>query len=368
MLDEKVLASAEFYAKAGHSCLASDPKRAKYLFTNACKKYHELAEQCPERRDEFYALYDHYYALANGESAPATSQTPKVKEKPVVKVEEKTPEEEFKDRQKVFEEASKELDELIGLNEVKEQVRSIIANQKINRYLLEENLPEDAAGSLNIKLLGNPGTGKTTVARILAKFYYGIGVLYTPNYVEAGRNTLVGQYQGQTAPLVHEKIENARDGVMFIDEVYSLNQGEGDSFGHEAIDQLTLEMDNHTKDIVFITAGYKEQFDRFAKVNPGIDSRFPITINFPDYNAEELYLIFASLCKKYMKIYSKEVESKLRENFVEVIKNKNEYFGNGRFVREYFNRVILSQKRRLAELNRRPTKLELQTIELIDLK
>ena len=193
--------------------------------------------------------------------------------------------------------AERELEQLVGLGSVKDELRKLIALQEVNVQRRHDGLSE-LGGSLHLILSGNPGTGKTTVARILADFYAGLGLLSKGHLIETDRSGLVGEYVGHTAVKVREVVEQALGGVLFIDEAYALasEQGQND-FGREAIDTLVKLMEDHRDDLAVFVAGYASEMPKFLAMNPGLPSRLGRTIDFPDYSVDELRKIFLLLAE-----------------------------------------------------------------------
>ena len=280
---------------------------------------------------------------------------------------------EFKVQTKMKEEESKEpeksgmeeLHELIGLNTVKHDVEEMVGLAKV-RKMREEKGMKQVPVSLHLVFSGNPGTGKTTVARILAKLYKEIGILSTGQLIETDRSGLVAGYVGQTAIKTSQKIEEAMGGVLFIDEAYALNQ-EGENFGQEAIDTILKAMEDHRDKFIVIVAGYTDLMKSFVESNPGLRSRFNKFFEFPDYTVEELQAIFMMQCKKYQYKLTEEAEAAIRDEITRMEAEKGENFANAREVRNLFERIITNQASRVADLEN-VDEDTLTTITLEDLK
>ena len=242
-----------------------------------------------------------------------------------------------------------ELSELIGLQKVKEDVQSLKNLIKIQQLRLRQGLPNTKV-SYHCVFTGHPGTGKTTVARIVAGIYKEMGILKKGHLVETDRSGLVAEYVGQTAPKTNAIIDKALDGVLFIDEAYSLVQGGENDFGAEAIATLLKRMEDDRDRLVVILAGYTNEIKEFIDSNPGLQSRFNRYICFDDYSAEDLLQIFKlNLRKSHYKI-KREAYDELGRYFTYKILNKDKNFGNGRFARNTFEKVVQNQANRLAKL------------------
>ena len=196
---------------------------------------------------------------------------------------------------------------------------------------------------------GNPGTGKTTIARILAKIYKDIGVLSKGQVVEVDRAGLVAEYIGQTAPKTMKKINEAKGGILFIDEAYTLSKGDSKDFGQEAIDTILKAMEDNREDFIVIVAGYPDLMNDFINSNPGLQSRFNKYIEFPDYNAEEMFEIFQMMCKKYEYTLEDDAFECVKKILDDLIINKDERFANARTVRNLFETAITKQASRLSK-------------------
>ncbi len=265
-----------------------------------------------------------------------------------------------------LEELMAELDSLIGLKDVKEEVKSLVNLVKVRSMRLEAGLPA-APVSLHMVFTGNPGTGKTTVARLLGELYAAIGALKTGQLVEVDRSGLVAGYVGQTAMKTAQVLEKALGGVLFIDEAYSLASGGENDFGREAIETLLKGMEDHRDELVVIVAGYSEPMERFISSNPGLESRFNKYIHFPDYTPDELRGIFLLNCSKNGYVLSEDADAALISLLTRLYENRDENFGNGRTVRNLFEDAVSRQANRLASLSS-PTRDELMTLLPQDLE
>ena len=268
-------------------------------------------------------------------------------------------------KQDKMNEALKELQTLIGLSEVKREVEALANFVKIQKERERKGLK--AVGlSYHCVFTGNPGTGKTTVARILAEIYKNLGILKKGHLVETDRSGLVAEYVGQTAVKTNKIIDSALDGVLFIDEAYSLVQGGGSDYGQEAIATLLKRMEDDRDRLVVVLAGYSEDMKRFIDSNPGLQSRFNRYIHFADYSAEELKQIFMLNVQKNQ--YKMDVDSltRLDEILTSAVEHKDKNFGNGRYVRNLFERTIQNQAMRLSTLPKITTEV-LSTITAEDL-
>lgn len=239
-----------------------------------------------------------------------------------------------------------ELNNLIGLENIKSDVKTIINILNMNKQRHSTGLPP-VPMSKHLVFTGNPGTGKTTVARLLAKIYKNVGLLSKGHLVEVDRASLVAGYVGQTAIKTSEKINEALGGVLFIDEAYTLAK-DGNDFGQEAIDTILKAMEDNRDDFIVIVAGYTDKMEKFINSNPGLKSRFSKYIDFADYSADELVQIFFSLCDKYGFKLTKGAEEKARDTIVSIEKNKTAEFANARDMRNMFEKMYTNIAMRIS--------------------
>lgn len=259
-----------------------------------------------------------------------------------------------------------ELNQLIGLEEVKEEVRSLANIVKVQKQREEMGL-KNTSMSYHCVFSGSPGTGKTTVARILARIYKDLGVIKKGHLVETDRSGLIGEYVGQTGPKTNNLIDSALGGVLFIDEAYALLDSKGGGYGDEAVATLLKRMEDDRDNLVVIVAGYRNEMKRFIDSNPGLQSRFTRYIDFPDYSGEDLYKIFMVRVKKYSYTLDAEADQYLRQTLDQVVANKSKNFGNGRYVRNLFEMCTTQQANRIAKLSN-PDKQQLCQMKREDIE
>ena len=275
-----------------------------------------------------------------------TEKAEKPAEKPAAQAEKPEQKEEIPPKEKI-EDLLAELDGYVGMDAIKTEVRSLINMVQVYKLRREHDLPTTDM-SLHMVFSGNPGTGKTTVARIMSRIYHSLDILSKGQLVEVDRSGLVAGYVGQTALKTQKVIEKAMGGVLFIDEAYALNGKSENDFGQEAIDTILKAMEDHRDDLVVIVAGYTELMDRFIHSNPGLESRFNRFLMFEDYTPEQMVAIFKMQCKKGCYVLAEGTEELVRDFISE--ESADDSFGNARGVRNLFEHILVAQNNRLAKM------------------
>jgi len=258
-----------------------------------------------------------------------------------------------------------ELDALVGLDRVKADVRQLINFLKVQKLREEQGL-KSLPASRHLVFYGNPGTGKTTVARLVAQIYRTLGVLRRGHLVETDRAGLVAGFVGQTAMKVRDVTTKALGGVLFIDEAYTLASGGANDFGQEAVETLLKMMEDHREDLVVIVAGYTGRMQEFLDSNPGLRSRFNKHIHFDDYGVEQLVKIFKTFCQKAEFKPTEGAEKELTSIFGVLTASRDETFGNARAARNLFEATLSKQANRLVALPKVDREI-LSTIESADI-
>ena len=276
---------------------------------------------------------------------PDKSEKPQ-KPAPQTQAEKPGEKEEIPPKEKI-EDLLAELDSYVGMDAIKEEGRSLSNMVQVYKLRREHDLPTTDM-SLHMVFSGNPGTGKTTVARIMARIYHSLDILSKGQLVEVDRSGLVAGYVGQTALKTQKVIEKAMGGVLFIDEAYALNGKSENDFGQEAIDTILKAMEDHRDDLVVIVAGYTELMDLFIHSNPGLESRFNRFLMFEDYTPEQMLAIFKMQCKKGCYVLAEGTEELVRDFIAE--ESADDSFGNARGVRNLFEHILVAQNNRLAKM------------------
>ncbi|MBE7077121.1 MAG: AAA family ATPase [Clostridiales bacterium] len=340
---------------------------AAQSYKTAAKKYREAATLDPSKKDEYIALAESLEAKAEGAvNRPAQQQNagggnaPAGPGKPVQKAATATqtapnPQTAGDKPPVTVEEALAKLNALTGLTGVKETVQAWVSQIRVNQMRASMGLPVPEGFSYHLVFTGNPGTGKTTVANLMADIYRALGILKGGQLVTTSRSDLVAGYEGQTGQKTRERVEEALDGVLFVDEVYALCGNGRDSgkdpFGQEAIDELLIAMENHRDRLVVIVAGYTDLMEKFMDSNPGLKSRMSNVVEFDDYNDAEMLTIFENQCKKHKLVLTNGARSMLKAYFKHLYDTRDKNFGNARTVRNTFQQVFMGQSKRLYKLS-----------------
>ena len=253
-----------------------------------------------------------------------------------------------------MEQALAKLNELIGLNGVKREVESLTAELEM-KMLREESGLKSSGTTHHLIFAGSPGTGKTTVARIMADILYSLGAIEKGQLVEVGKEDLVAGYVGQTGLKTQKAIEDSMGGVLFIDEVYRLAEGGENDFGKEAVGVLLKAVEDCRGEFVVVLAGYENRMNDFLDMNPGLKSRFPNTIHFDDYTPDEMFRIFEGMCKKNQYTISPAVAPMIMGKLTTMYQTRDENFGNARDVRNVYEKIIKNQNLRLYHLKKNGT-------------
>lgn len=264
-----------------------------------------------------------------------------------------------------YTDAKAELDSLIGLKVLKEKITEIIDYLKVEKHRKESGLSTQPL-CLHMEFTGNPGTCKTTVARIIGKLFKEVGLLKKGDFYEVGREDLVAKYVGWTAKTVSAKVKEAVGSVLFIDEAYSLCEDRSGGYGDEAISTLIKEMENHKDELVVIIAGYPNEMEELINKNPGFKDRIAFKLDFPDYSAEELTEIFEKFCTTGGYGLTENCNEYIKSKLELILDNKDANFGNGRFIRKFYERVKLAQAKRI--IGEKSNDINLSVINKIDIE
>ena len=264
--------------------------------------------------------------------------------------------------------AIRELNSMVGLKSMKTEIGRIINLAKVDSMRRRRGI-KTADMSFHMVFRGNPGTGKTTVARLLGRIFKGLGLISKGHLVEVDRSDLCADYVGQTATKTKKVIQSALGGVLFIDEAYSLNartsSGTQD-YGKEAVSTLLKEMEDHRDDLIVIVAGYTDLMDDFISMNPGLDSRFRFKIEFEDYSSEEMAMIFWTFCNRNGFDITKDAYARIQGLFVSISPGEGRSFSNARLARNLFENAVMNQAQRLSGIDN-PSDFDLTVIVREDL-
>lgn len=346
-----------YYNKARESYQKGDSFLAKRYYMLAAEQMLKMAkESSGELQKARFNRAKSLIEMADGISVAKKPQTSN-KEEEAVNVQ--------KNEKISLEEALRRLSVLEGLQKVKNQVCDWVDQIKVFQMRKDRGMSVPDM-SYHMVFTGNPGTGKTTVARLMAQIYCALGILSEGQLVEVDRSGLVAGYVGQTAVKTKEVIKQAYGGVLFIDEAYSLANGGSNDFGQEAIDTLLKEMEDKRDNLVVIVAGYDEPMEKFIESNPGLRSRFKNFIQFNDYNGLELYNIFSGLCTTNQYTLENDARETLKIYFNDLYAKRDKNFGNGRDVRNLFESVVTMQSKRVARLTN-PSDTDMTMIKREDL-
>lgn len=364
----------EYYKKAKTAYAAGNYKEAKKLFLDASNSLLVAAKensgttqaQLIERAKKLALLADSIHEQVPSVSTPPAGTPPAASSRPVsAPVSDSRTEEDKPD----LDELMDELNALIGLEAVKNQVKKRIDAIRVEQAAQEAGSSRKVSrGSLHMIFSGNPGTGKTTVARLIGKIYAALGVIEDGNkFVETDRSGLIGKYIGHTAQMVQEKVSEALGGILFIDEAYSLyKEGSGSDFGEEAVATLVKCMEDHRDNLVVILAGYTDQMRKFIdNANPGLQSRFRTWITFEDYSVDEMVRIFNMMLDGKGMTLSGDAEKPLRELITRRSAAPN--FGNGRGVRNLMEDILEENNMRLAKMLQSGEEPDFATVEKEDI-
>ncbi len=366
-----ILTAAQSMADKGEKEFALGLPTAANSFRTAAKQYRKAAAADPSRSQEFISLAETYEAKAgqNPASTPSNPVNPTLNaiRGPVTpqkgapgaggannaqtqNQQQQTTATVAQAEDLTVEEAMAKLNALTGLTKVKEQVQAYVALMESFYERKQRGFETPDGFSYHLVFKGNPGTGKTTVARLMGQMFKSIGMLSSGHLVETSRSDLVAGYVGQTAEKTRKVAESALDGVLFVDEAYTLSSGGSNDFGQEAINELLSFMENNRERLIVIIAGYNEPIDKFIESNEGLTTRFTRTIEFEDYNPDELLSIFKGMCKKSQYELEPVAESMLYDHFKKLYANRDKHFGNARTARNIFQFVVEKQALRLQKM------------------
>ncbi len=356
LYDEKLLSSYEtvYQALKSHIEIPKEDNEMFHLSLLLSSYDKELQEQYLSNLYRFASIVVKIDGNVSKEEEIALKKIMSLNTKPqeeYINEENSTPETKVSEqlKQQTVDEALTDLNNLVGLTAVKEEIKSLINFIKVQKAREEKGFKSSSL-SYHIVFTGNPGTGKTTVARIVAQIYKALGILQQGQLVETDRSGLIAEYVGQTAIKVNKTVDSALNGVLFIDEAYSIVGDNQDSFGKEAVSTLIKRMEDDRDKLIVVLAGYTKEMQDFIETNPGFKSRFNRYIDFTDYQPEELVLIYEGLCKKLDYKITEGAKTKLTNLFTIAFTNRDKSFGNGRYVRNIFEKSMERQANRIASI------------------
>ena len=372
-LDYKIAVAEAKYKKACNLEASRNPAYKEY-FVEAGNKYKELANLVPNMQNEYNAFAEECFNRANNKIDLSSNKKDDSLKQAVKNVE--PPKANDKIEPKVsYEEAIKELNHLIGLDNVKQKVETFATLIKNNQKRQALGLKINNKFSYHLIFAGNPGTGKTTVARLIGKIYASLGIFEKGHVVEVTRDDLVAGYVGQTALKTKEKIKEAYGGILFVDEAHRLVVEDGNDFGKEALGVLVTEMENNRDKFAVIIAGYTESISKLLDSDPGLRSRFNLEdeavddidssnyILFEDYDEEALYKICELIFNDSDYVLADDAKELVKSYLKRIVENKQEHFGNARFVRNLCANAITQQAKRLKNINASKEEMKIITYE-----
>jgi SpoVK/Ycf46/Vps4 family AAA+-type ATPase len=343
-LETIIMRLANLIAKADGETTAAESGRVQCIQEEVHRNLHRLPLDEPGQHETASQVRPQSVEKMKVETAEIRSQIDLQKPSPQIKTEEPS-------REERLAAAMEELESLVGMDSVKHEVRTMTNFLRVQKEREKAGLPRTPI-SLHMVFTGNPGTGKTTVARIIGRIFGAMGILEKGHLIETDRSGLVAEYAGQTGPKTNKKIDESLDGVLFIDEAYSLAaEGGQDAYGDEAIQALLKRMEDNRDRLVVILAGYPQPLDRMLKSNPGLSSRFNRRLNFEDYRPVEMGRIFSVMCERNQYESPALVRAKLILGFHHLYENRDEHFGNGRLVRNVFEEAIRRMANRIAQVD-----------------